>query len=563
MSLKKTLFLALLLLAGAIWAWYGEFRPAEQKKVREEADKKLFDFRPETADGLKITALDKTVELEKKDGAWKITAPVRAAGDEAQIAGFINAIAAGEATGFLDGNDGDYGLSPAVMTIEISHGGKRDVLYVGATSPTGTVTYVKSSKANRAATADSRFGRAVSKNLYQLRNKRFVKFDPSAIDRFELAFPGGKTAALAKKETGWNFTAPADWAADQETPGELLSKLGNAAATEFADGKTEAETGLATPRLSVTLHEKDRAETLIFGGETKDRLGVYAKRAAGPEIMVLPGALMNGLPKTAEELRDRRIFSFVPGAIIKMALARGKEKAEFALLSGVWEYSDNGKTSRADDARLQSLMDSLAALRAAEFADGPAVARLKKIAPYLTVSLTADKSEVSASFYKDAGKVFVVRGRMAARLDENAFKPLDTAPSTLADRHVFRVRQHDVAMVSVERDKFHIGLVKKDGQWRIAGTKKFADLFKVGNLVSGLCGLTYVQSLNGGAGEIKPLAAITLSGEPGSPKTRASVLQHSSDKTLLLVKPEGENMLYVVKADELLRFLPQKMEDLL
>lgn len=557
MNPKKTALLALLLVVGGLWAWYGEHRPAIEKREREAAEKKLFAFKPDSVDGLTISTGGAKIEIVKKGTAWKITAPVETDGDNETISAMINAAANAESAEFLSGPEKGYGLSPAGASIVFRHGDSSDTLDVGLASPTGALTYVRSSKQERPSAVGASLGGDLSKNLFQLRSKKIAAFEPSAVSAVEIAVAGKPTAALLKKDGKWAFAPPDARRVDQDAVAEFINRLKNAAATGFADDKGDAEAGLAPPRLVITLRGNEKETLLLFGAETEDRLGVYARGADSPAIATIPGGLMMELPLSADALRERRIFTLKREDVKKVSIERGGEKMEFVLNAGIWQYAEKGKAVRADDVKMGELVDSLLAMRAKEFTAAPA--GTKKTAPDILLTLNG---ETSVSFHKSPGKALALYGSNAALLDETAIRPLDVAPSSFADRRIFKIRQRDVESVTIERGTIKIALVKKGGLWLSAGDGgKRADLFKTGKLVSGLCALSFVQSLDGGAETGEPLAVITLAG--GGQSSGASFLRHNGDKTLLLVKPAGEGALYVARADEALSLLPDTLEDLL
>ena len=112
----------------------------------------------------------------------------------------------------------------------------------------------------------------------------------------------GQTAAF-EKENGkddWKQTAPAAKAADKAKVEALLTALGSARATSFADGKTA--TGLETPEVTIAVAFEDgqKHEKVAFARKGTD---AFARRDGDATAAKIDAAALDGILKAIDALK--------------------------------------------------------------------------------------------------------------------------------------------------------------------------------------------------------------------------------------------------------------------
>lgn len=371
MNIKKTLALLALLIAGVVYAWFGEYRAGE-KKAKEQADeKRLFSFAPESVNKVRISGGEKEILLEKDKDGWKITSPVVAKGDSAAINGLIETAAGGMAQQFVEGDPADFGLEPATMQVDFYHSGeKAETLLIGSPAPTGMGIYIRTTKTGKVAIVDGAFANNSAKNLYQLRDKHLIDGHIDKINKVEFTKgPASATVMERDKDGNWQITKPSPSPAEEEAVREFIRSLLTATATGFADNEGLKETGLKTPRLKIALWQNGKVQTVLFGGESRDKLGVYAM-LEGSAPLILPGALFDGLMRSAETLRDKKIFAMSTADVAGISIQRGGKHLRLIRENGEWHFvvPENRK---ADSGKVESLIVSLAAIEWRQRAASP------------------------------------------------------------------------------------------------------------------------------------------------------------------------------------------------
>ncbi len=303
-SWKKSAALLIVLITGGVYAYKAEYLGAKKKEEAERREKKLFSFDEKSVTRLSVTSEGGRIEVVRDKDSWKITSPISADGDAAAIGGIIRAALDASYTESVDGNPEDFGLEPAGTRIDFFLGEKPATLLVGSTSPTGGSVYVKTN--GKILLVPSSLARGVRKNLFQLREKRLLTGTTSEISRFEI-WRGNTQISAEKGADGiWVFTNQAKSPADDGAVNDLLSTFVYSRATAFADDKSDAETGLKNPAARVSVWNKSAEQTLLLGGETADKLGIYARVEGGKATAVVPASFMRRLPQTAQELEPKK-----------------------------------------------------------------------------------------------------------------------------------------------------------------------------------------------------------------------------------------------------------------
>lgn len=167
---------------------------------------------------------------------------------------------------------------------------------------------------------------------------------PSAV-RFE---KGGTPVALRRTATRWVFAPPAAGRADPirvdlALDAALLAPVRDrvTARQREARGLAPAAFGLDAPRARVELEWADRKAAVAIGGDTPDGTGVYAQVDGRSDVAVVDRALLDLLPASPDDLRDRIVFA-EPGREIETLEIRRPGAAALRLeagADGLWRIS--------------------------------------------------------------------------------------------------------------------------------------------------------------------------------------------------------------------------------
>jgi hypothetical protein len=249
--------------------------------------------------------------------------------------------------------------------------------------------------------------------------------DRDKVTKIEIESPKG-TVTLAKDGDRWKITAPQALPADQVEAGAVLFKLRDLRAQAFlTDDATGIPRYLAKPtvRVSITEQGAPAPRTVLLAPSPEKRGGAPSAYAAvggqGPVVLV-DGKSLDELGRSADELRDRALFSGLEPRDVKRVRVRAGGQTIVVERSGEsdWKLVEGG-TGAAKAATVDNLLYALRALKwktiAAPTGDEPAKYGLD--APTLEVTLLkADGGE--------AGALLVGR-----RSGEQAWIKLKSAPA--------------------------------------------------------------------------------------------------------------------------------------
>lgn len=253
---------ALLALAACLLGGFVYFYEIEGGKGREaavETEKRLFTgVEAEDVDALELETSDGVdARFERRDGGWRIVAPVEGVGDAVALDAIASALAQLPRAGSVKAAPGDlaqFGLGADAPRVRFEAKGASHSLRIGKATPVGGNVYVAADEGAGIAYVESYRVNAWRRRLDDLRDRRIVSLTPGEVDRLAIAWPEpGPDAApdaadralfeltlVRDAEKGWQIESPAALPADEETVNRLLSDLAYLQATGFVDERTPA-----------------------------------------------------------------------------------------------------------------------------------------------------------------------------------------------------------------------------------------------------------------------------------------------------------------------------------
>jgi hypothetical protein len=200
---------------------------------------------------------------------------------------------------------------------------------------------------------------------------------------------GGQTYDIEKEKK--DDKAPAVWKLKE--PKDIAGRAANAANVDRIVGELRGlhtdklvsekatpaaleEYGLKSPSLAVTvkIKDKDGKKTedwgYLFGKETPDKTGRYAKESKGELIFVVKPTVVETL---GSELRDPTVFHFEPNKLKTIKLTGWKQAVSYTFTLELEQKSPKVWTVKTpadfdlDNAQVENFANDLAGLRATRF----------------------------------------------------------------------------------------------------------------------------------------------------------------------------------------------------
>lgn len=348
MRLRNTLLLALIFAALAGYLYFVEI-----DKAAEEAKKKtLFTFDTEAVIGVTLVYPDRTIEVKRSDGKWRLTQPVDDLADEPTVTNLVRAIADCEVKSTLDDVPTDlapFGLDKPKVEVKVALKDRElPAIKVGKNTPVGFSTYIQRADEPKVYLTAAAFASGTDKQVKDMRDKQILTVDDDAIRRFTVERPGSKIV-LKKTEQEWLLEEPISGPADASTVRSFLSTVKALRATDFAAEQTTdlAAFGLDQPKIAVTLYgDKEDDQKQILIGKENDKQDVFVKVAARPIVYTAGSFVQRDLNKSVNDFRDKTVLAFSTEAVTGIDVQR-RDGEQFSLNQ---KDKDNWTISTAPDA---------------------------------------------------------------------------------------------------------------------------------------------------------------------------------------------------------------------
>jgi hypothetical protein len=406
---KSTLWiggLALAAVALGLYAFFGVAKPEEQEKARKDADERLFSVHAageRAADGglppdavftsLLIKAKGETTALEKKDGVWAITQPVRALADGFAVDQLTGALQSSKFKDLVEENPSDqdlvkYGLKEPKLTVtgyayipdaegkgaDDPSRRKQVTLYGGIENSFDGSFYVRreGEKAVHSVEGGARY--SLEKNTFDLRGKEVLGFEEPKVTRVAVKTQPNAYALQRASPHSWRVAAPFQEPADDTAVTGLFNAWRNERATAFpsADAKTQAL--FDSPALDAQLAVEAAGTVHVRLAKVDKAVWALVERGTESTLAEVPETAVSDLDKNPQDLRDKTVVAFSRDAVARVTFT----KAGGPTLTAQQEKADGGEETwrvtepqkgLAKKWKLTSLLWSLSSLKATRFGD--------------------------------------------------------------------------------------------------------------------------------------------------------------------------------------------------
>ena len=329
------------------------------------------------------------LELRKEAGGWRL---VRGVEDEAgaeAVTKLLDALAAlrVQASDFLANDDrraAEFGLDKPRFKLSVFEGDAARTLVIGAEVKGDPKKCYARREGDPTLFAVEKSGaEALMKKAADLRAKNALQFDPDQVATVSLAVaaaagapaqtvrlaqPAGHgTPAVPGSSNVWTMEEPAGTTADSEQVKQFLDELHNLEVREWVDAPTAerlAATGLAAPRITITLTDKSGASSVLRFGKPADKPELcYARRDEQGPILVLPGDLAARLAAGYLAFVSRKVMEFNKDDAVAVRILRPGGVVALEKKGDKWMVGEPARVE-ADAARVDDLLWTLSYVEA-------------------------------------------------------------------------------------------------------------------------------------------------------------------------------------------------------
>ncbi|MDD8026905.1 MAG: DUF4340 domain-containing protein [Acidobacteriota bacterium] len=379
-----------------------------------------------------------------------------------------------------------------------------------------------------------------------------------------------ETLSLRKNDKSeWMIAEPIEAKADAVEAEGLVSALSDLRIERVVEASGGDPKTYDIPLREAVLKVKGLADPIriLIGAENKIDATLYAQKAGDPRIVLLSSSLKSSLDKKLIDLRQKDVFRFESKDVTAIRLRAKDSRWEARKTDGEWFFTSPLK-ALAKESQMSSLLESLAGLRAKEFAAEAKTPQemkargLDKPEYEVALSLPASSREVVFSFHKAEDKTFATTSESTKIVvpEADILFDLDRKPSDLreskaavffswqADRLSLKKGGSSLAVHKAGNEKWYFDQAEKE---EADGSKVEAFLRKI----EGLEAAEYVEAPKGLTeyGLDKPTAEIVIG-------TKDAASGRSIEKTVSLavgrVDPEKKQAVlknarfpWLIKAD--------------
>ena len=446
MRLKTNLVVGLIFVGLLGYVYFFEIRSREADREQAEKSKRLLDFSDSEVRRVVVDRGDTTIVLEKKQGIWVLTEPVKSEADQDAVDRYLRnlresererTIADSAAAAADTALAGSYGLAdPRLRVLLETEDTVMDTVLFGGDSPTETYTYAQQTGDNREifTVRAWRFDN-LDKGVFDLRDRRVLAFDQEDVREIRLARSGEQLVLARSEEDSWQLLAPVEAAADGDEVDDLLGSLNSAKVKAFVEEESGPEAlsahGLDPAALELSLLVgEDRAEKRLYVGAPEGEHYAARDPSRAP-IFQVDSTLVRALEKEVFDLRDKEPLDFDSDAVTRIELFRADEVLVAEKdTAGVWTLVEPAGRD-AKSWKLSRLVGDLEGLEVEEFVDdhAPDLALYRLSEPYLRIRLeggTEEIVEVSLSAEVD-GMVYAAQAGVPSvyRVEKGVLEDLD------------------------------------------------------------------------------------------------------------------------------------------
>ncbi len=370
MPLKRLLsaVVALLIAAGLVW-WSREKGPSGDDapagpKLLDLAENKLRKIELRRAGG-------ETTVLERgTDNLWTLTAPAAFRADRDAVQTLVTALSKLNAEKIVEEkveNFADFGLrEPAFIAMVTLDDGTLHTVMLGDEVPAAGGQYARLAGDPRLFTIAAFTKTNLDKSAIDLRDRRLLTFDTTALKTVELR-SRGQSVEFARKDAGnWRISKPEPLRADGWQVEELVRRLREAqldpAQSPDDARKLAADFNRAAVIAVIAVIDSTSSQQSLEIRRTADNR--YLARSSAVEgVHLLSNDTGEGFNKTLADFRSRKLFDFGFAEPSKVEFRDAKGTRVFTKDAAAWK--EGPKT--IDSVGVQSLIDRLRDLTAEGF----------------------------------------------------------------------------------------------------------------------------------------------------------------------------------------------------
>ncbi len=334
---------------------------------------------------LKKAGVEEAVLAKDDSGNWHTTSPIVVPVAPDAVSGLMTALAKLTSDRVVEDKATDlkqFGLDqPKFETGITTKDGKTRTLLIGEDAPAGRVTYAMLQGDPRVFTIPGYVKDIVDRKPRDLRDKRLITMPADKITRVD--FTGKQHMVFVHDNGAWRMDEPKLLRADATAIDSYVDNLASAEmdVSAISQDPKQADDGYkgGMPIATVKVTGDSGSETIEL---RKNKADYYAKPSVGGGVYKVSPTTSEGIVKTPDDFRDKKLFDFGVDDPDKIELRDGQKTYLFSRFGDDWHLgTDQGP--KVDTTAAQELAGKLRSLVATQFPDSGFAS------PTITVTVTS------------------------------------------------------------------------------------------------------------------------------------------------------------------------------
>ncbi len=485
---------------------------------------------------------DGTIELQKRDGQWRIDQPIQDKADSTTVAALFTTLETLKSNASIEAPDKDqlkeYGFSDPTTKIVLGEEKNKQIqIDIGKDAAVEGKVYAMVAGSKRVDVIPAELKNELSKKTDAFRDRKLADIPMKEVKSVDVKSAAGDLL-LEKKNSHWGVTKPLQARGDDARINDFVSQISNAHIEQFITDPNVANYGLAEPAATITfsIDGSDKQVTLQVGSSPKDEKEkgkVYVKVSTRDSIALVSRAgiepLLNAKPN---DVRDRNLIRVESDIVDRITIEpSGKPKLVIARKSESWVRKDGDKDAAINEAAAKRVLSDLQGAQVSSFVSDVA-ADLPKYGldqPQTKVTLSSFASENTAEtnagekpietilFGKVEGNDVYVKLESEPFIATTPKQILDAIPASVIQLQplaIYNFKPEQLASIEIKKgEQPPIAIERdKDKGWKLAkgeGSINQANAKSLASTLASLRASRWIESAPADAALDKP-SAVTI-----------------------------------------------------
>jgi hypothetical protein len=408
--------------------------------------------------------------------------------------------------------------------------------------------------------------------------------DLASADLVKMSLKAGDAVLTFERDAKgeWKITEPLETGADAAEVGGLADgfsglRIERVVATAPADLSAY---GIPDKEMSLWVNGKDKPVRILVGIENPIDKTLFAKRDDDPRVVLIASSLKTTLDKKLFDFRRKDVFAFEKAGVSAVKVRTGSASWEASKKDGSW-FLKSPLAALAEISRVETLLDSLAGLRAKEFVSEKRTDEdvrkngLDKPDYEVVLSMPGANREATMALHKDGDRISAMSSLAdnIVLVERTILADLDKKPDEYREKKVAVFDSWEVDRLSVTAGGLSLAVVKEKvgdaDKWLLGSEGKTeADGSKVEMFIRKIEGLEAAEFIDipkslAEYGLDKPRAEVKIRTKDYEGKVRESTVlvgTEDKDKKQVVVKNAAFDYLFRVDSS-FLQDIPKDVKD--